>query len=222
MSDYAITSNSGEQLLLTWETVLDKFDNLIKYAAKQKATNRNLDNMMSAEDLYQEGLIKLYDCWEIWCLGHNKDMKEFGAIFKVSLFRHVNGEAGASVDNHTDVDSLQYLLEDPKQTDITTKLYIEHGLSVLRDSLSSEIAKTILDELINPSDATLYQVHADIARKTFMKAQGRRVNIPSDTTVRMKHIQRAMGVSNSVYENAMREIRSLAPQVLDEIYHGGN
>lgn len=221
MSEALVHSATGEQLLLSWEAVLKQFDNLIKFAANKAANNRNLDKMMSKEDLYQEGLMKLYDCWEIWCVGKNKDMNEFGAIFKVSLFRHVNKEAGGSAINHTDVEDVSFVLADSNQADLATKLYLENGVQIIRESLSTKNARILFEELLEPSDATIYQVYADIARKKCLKAQGQRVHVPSDTTVRMKHIQRAMGISNVAYEKAIKEIRAIAPEVLSEIYSGG-
>ena len=34
-------ANNGQPLKLTWDTVLSKFDNLIKHAAKQQVQNNN-------------------------------------------------------------------------------------------------------------------------------------------------------------------------------------
>lgn len=205
-------SNNGEPLKLTWDVVLKQFDNLIKFAAKQQVENHGVDGMMSAEDLYQEGMIKLYDCWNIWCVDKNKDMDEFGPIFRKSLFRAM--KKGTKKHTFVDVDDPAVSIEDDSNEDTAWRLYIEDGLQKLRSCLSP-IARDILNELADPSERTMFEVWADIERKKMLKSQGKRVNIPKDSTVRMKHIVRALGITSKQYDNAMVEIREKAPQVIE-------
>ncbi len=201
---------------LTWEQVLDKFDNLIKFAARQQVETRTTDNLVSAEDLYQEGLIKLYDCWKKWCVdpANNKDMDEFKPIFSTSLFRHMK-KYSINKPMSIDLADISESVGDPNVEDTVEKLYRQHGLEHLHDMLRSATAKALLDELIEPSCATLFHMQADIRRKEMLKSQGKKVNVPKDTTVRMKHIQRALGITTKQYDLAMYEIRENARLAMD-------
>lgn len=206
-------AKNGEPLLLTWEMVHDKYTNLIKYMAGNYARNNSLDGMISAEDLYQEGVVKMYDCWVIWCLGENKDFDEFGPILKTSLQRCLYQTSKKRVKTTTSEEAL-LLVKDDSIKDTTDVLYKQEGLRNLHDSLSPT-AQELLKELISPSDKTLYEVWADIARKNMLKSQGKRVNIPKDNTVRMKHIIRAIGITGKQYDIALKEIREKAPSYLE-------
>lgn len=203
---------------LSWDDVVDQFDNLIKFAAKQQSEkNQYMDKMLSAEDLYQEGMIKLYNCWEIWCNDpkNDKDMEEFGPIFRVSLFRHVKNEGCKKTFNYVDLEDAIFNIEGESGEDVVERMYRENGLRHLREMLTSPIASRLLEELIEPSEETMFQVYADMERKKMLKSQGKRVNIPKDTTVRMKHIQRALQITSKQYDKAMEEIRLMAPQALE-------
>jgi hypothetical protein len=206
-------SADGTPLKLTWEMVVEQFENLIKFAAKQQVENYGVDSMMSAEDLYQEGMIKLYDCWKIWCVGKNKDMDEFGPIFRKSLFRAMkkgSPKKAVFIDLEGEDTSLEDVLRDESAEDTIERMYREYGINHLREMLSSDIARSLLDELVEPSPRTLYEVWADIKRKEMLKSQGKRVNIPKDNTVRMKHIIRSLGITSKQYDVAMAEIREKA------------
>lgn len=214
MQELAIPGN----IKLSWDRVVSQFDNLIKFAARQQVENHPTDNLVSAEDLYQEGMIKLFDCWKKWCVNpdNNKDMDEFGPIFRTSLFRHMR--------KHTTHKPMEVALDDPDLTDTigdasaedaVERMYRDHGLMHLREMLSSATSKALLDELIQPSVATLFHMYADMKRKEMLKSQGKRVNVPKDTTVRMKHIQRALCITTKQYDIAMCEIRENARLAMD-------
>lgn len=210
-------SKTGEPLKLTWDAVVLQFKDLVKFAAKQQVQNRGVDSMLSVEDVYQEGMIKLYDCWVKWCFERNKDMDEFGPIFRKSLFRCVRN-ASPKKHKFTDIEDAENTLEDVSTEDVTEKLYRQKGLSDLMDSLDNSVARKILMELIDPSARTLFEVWADISRKKMLKSQGKRVNIPKDNTIRMKHIIRSIGVSQKQYDIAMIEIREKAPVFLQDTF----
>jgi hypothetical protein len=221
---------------LSWDAVLQQFDNLIKHVAKQQVMNneRN-DGMVSAEDIYQEGLMKLYDCWNIWCVDpqHDKDMDEFGAIFKKSLYRVASKKGTPTKVRSLTVDLVGedgedgiYNIKDGNTEDVVERMYREYGVQHLMDILTSDVAKRLLAELIEPSLETLWHVQADIKRKEMIKSQieankakgikdTRRVNVPKDNTVRMKHIQRALGITTKQYDTAMKEIRANASIALN-------
>jgi DNA-directed RNA polymerase specialized sigma24 family protein len=207
-------SNSGA-LKLTWEAVVAQFDNLIKFAAGQQVRNRTTDTMISAEDLYQDGMIKLYDCWTKWCVGQNKDMEEFGPIFRTSLFRAMKKSSSkAHQQVFIDLEDAANSLEDLNADDTVERMYRDHGISHLKEMLSTDIARSLLIELAEPSPRTLFEAWADTKRKEMLKSQGKKVNIPKDNTIRMKHIIRSLGITSKQYDVAMAEIRSKAKVAL--------
>ncbi|MNV77081.1 hypothetical protein D3C71_1704760 [compost metagenome] len=59
----------------------------------------------------------------------------------------------------------------------------------------------------------MLEVWADTKRKEQLKAQGKRVNVPKDNTVRMKHIVRSIGITDKQYDKAIIEIRETAHRV---------
>lgn len=208
-----LVANDGQPLKLTWDAVLKQFNNLVKYAAKQQVLNYGVDTMLSAEDLYQEGIIKLYDCWEIWCVDKNKDMDEFAPIFKTSLYRHIQKGSSSNKPAFVDIEDTAHLLK-ADEVDTVERMYREEGFQKLAESLG-HISRMLLDELIDPSPQTLFEVWADIERKKMLKSQGKRVNIPKDNTVRMKHIIRSLDITQKQYDVAMLEIREQAKTLLE-------
>lgn len=202
---------------LTWEVVLKQFENLIKFAASQQVRKSGTDGSYSAEDLYQEGMIKLYDCWCKWCVDpeKNKDMDEFAPIFRKSLFRAVQ-RTSAKQPECIDLEDtvMESITADASADDTIERMYREKGISYLKEMLSS-VARDLLQELVEPSPNTLFQVWADCKRKEMLKSQGKKVNIPKDNTVRMKHIQRSLGITSKQYDMAIAEIRDKAKIALD-------
>nr|P03048.1 RecName: Full=RNA polymerase sigma GP28 factor [Bacillus phage SPO1]CAA24664.1 gp28 [Bacillus phage SPO1] len=203
-------SEDGQLLKLKWEDVYEQFKNLITFAARQQMENNGADTMMSRQDLEQEGLLKLYDCWEKWCFKENKQMDEFGPIFRKSLFRKVKQSGGTgralgfvAIDDEDN--PLENMLKDENTVDVVEKIHFSEGLEKLKETLESDIAKSLLEELINPSDQTIYNVLIDIERKKMLKSQGHRVNVPKDTTVRMKHIDQTLGISNKQYDSELKK-----------------
>lgn len=197
-----------QELKVSWEQAVEQFDNLIKFAAVQQVQNRATDNMLSVDDFYQEGQIKLYQCWEKWCVQQDKGMDEFGPIFRKALFRRMR-QCCERYAPTTDVDDVQHLLEDPAANeDIVERMHRDMSLSQLYNMLSGDVPKKLVSELIQPSATTLWHVWADIRRKEQLKSQGHKVNVPKDNTVRMKHIIRSLGITTKQYDNAMLEIRS--------------
>ena len=201
--------NTKEDIKLSWETVLVKFDKLIKFAARQQVNKKSIDSALSAEDLYQEGLIKLYDCWKKWCDSpQNKDMDEFEPIFKKSLFREVNKKATIRICIDLEEEMLDEVMPCSTAEDTLERMMLSEGIKQLEELLVNPIAKQLLKELAEPSTYTLYQVWADLKRKEMLKSQGKKVNVPKINTVRMKHIMRSLGITIKQYDNAMAEIRN--------------
>jgi len=202
-------------LKITWEQAVAQFENLIKFAARQQIENTRVDSSISYDDLCQEGMIKLYDCWQKWCVERGKDMDEFGPIFRKSLFRRVK-QCARSRKSTMDIDDAAHFIEDKNTEDTVERMYREDGLANLRAMLIGETSRLLLEELIQPSERTLFEVWADIQRKEMIKSQGHKANIPKDNTVRMKHIIRALGITTKQYDTAMAEIREKARVALEQ------
>ena len=210
------TCSNGSALKLTWEQVVKQFENLVKYAAKQQSSRGyNTDCMVTAEDLYQEGMIKLYDCWVIWCVNKNKDMDEFGPIFRTSLFRAMKRGSRKKLPC-IDIEDTANTLIDPNSEDTVERIYRTEGIKCLENMLENDTAKRLLQELAEPSQRTLFEVVADLRRREMLKSQGKKVNIPKDNTIRMKHIIRALQITTKQYDMAMTEIRDKAKLALSE------
>jgi hypothetical protein len=211
-----LQTEQEHQPKLSWEAVLNQFERLIAKAARQ-VNARGTNGGMGEEDLKQEGQIRLYECWMKWCVDpkQDKDMDEFGPIFRTALWRLVRQRAGRPTFN-IDIDDAAYTLEDKSvRTDsIIDEMQQSENMALIMSQLS-ESARLVVRELIQPSDRTLFEVWADIKRKEQLKSQGKKVNIPKDNTVRMKHIARALSLSSKQYDNIMLEIK----RVVGSIYN---
>lgn len=216
-NEQIVIDHTRSDLLVTWEQAVVKFENLVKFAAAEEAQKGRLDPMNSAEDLYQLGMIKLYECWTKWCYGQNKNMEEFGCIFKVSLFRVVKQRTVQPF--FVDLEDSLTELPDSQHVDVVGEIFVTQGIQAIKDLLDNEVAVELFEELLSPSVQTLYEVHADIKRKEMVKSQGKRVNIPQDTTVRMKHIIRSLGITTKQYDTAITQIRESAMTILGEDMH---
>lgn len=199
--------------MLTWEEVQDKFENLVKFAAKNTYMGRvSVDNSVSVEDLYQIGKLKLYDCWDRY---KHLPMEEFKPVFSTTLFRAVR--RGARPSMTLDIDSnLEHELVYAE--DFTESLTTSEGLMELKLMLNSHIATAILQELIEPSPRTLWEVWADKARKETVKKQGKNVNVPKTNEVRMKHIRQALRITQKQFDLGIAEIRAKASMAFGLLY----
>lgn len=190
--------------MLTWEEVQEQFENLVKFAAKNTYLSRqNIDSSVSVEDLYQIGMLKLYDCWDRY---RHLPLDEFKQVFSAALFRAIR--RGAKPSMTLDIDAavdIEYVEED-----FSDALHTSEGLEQLKQMLDSPIAIAILQELIEPSPRTIWEVWADKARKEFLKSQGKNVNVPKTNEVRMKHIRKALGITQKQFDLGIAEIRSKA------------
>jgi hypothetical protein len=197
--------------LLTWEEVQLKFENLVKFAAKNTySQNLDADVSVGADDLYQIGMLKLFDCWRRY---KHLPMEEFKAIFSKSLFRTVRRNCKNS--NTTDIETAMLTAEaTPSYTIDEDNLSGE--LELLRSSLKNDIAVAILSELIDPSPKTIYNVWADRARKMCVKGQGKSVNVPKNNDVKMKHIKDSLEITQKQFDIAIKEIREVARVVMGD------
>lgn len=209
---------------LGWDEVYEEFENLIKFAARNVYLQQVVaDYSIGADDLYQIGMCKLYDCWKRYV---NVSMEEFKAVFSVSLFRAVRQsviqENKTKVLNVT-LDHEEYdegasfgSYEINYEDDIMFKQYIEE----LREEVKSPIAIAILSELIDPSPRTIFNAWADKARRRKVKSQGKTANIPENAGVKMKHIRDSLGITQKQFDVSIKEIRNAFQyRVLGGVYH---
>jgi len=189
--------------MLTWEEVVKDFENLVKYAAKNVYMSRShIDNCVGADDLYQIGMLKLYECFEKY---NHLPKEEFKAIFSKALFRAV--KRGAKMSETLDLEEA-LVGEEGYEDDYIESLAYKQGLSQLKDMLQSPIAVAILQELIEPSPRTLWEVWADRARKNMLKTNlNKNINLSKTTEVRMKHIKNALGITQKQFDIGISEIR---------------
>jgi hypothetical protein len=192
--------------MLTWEEVLKNFENLVKYAAGTTYREKSrVDNAVGADDLYQVGMITLYKCFNKYA---HLPLEEFKAIFSTALFRAVR--RGAK--NGLTLDLEEALVgEEGHEDDYIDKLQFKEGLEQLKSSLQSPIALAILQELIEPSPRTIWEVWADGARKRQLKHnQDKNVNLSKHAEVKMKHIKNALQITQKQFDLGIKEIRNVA------------
>lgn len=192
--------------MLTWEDVKVKFENLVKFAAKDTYVNRSrVDSAISAEDLYQIGMLKLFDCWQRYSY---LPMEDFKRVFSTTLFRAV--KRGAKNASTFDIEEALSIGVESHENDYVDLQAYKEGLAELKGSLVSPIAIAILQELIEPSPKTIWEVWADRARKDFVKKQGKNLNLSKTTDVKMKHIRNSLQITQKQFDIGIFEIRQKA------------
>lgn len=188
---------------MTWDIQYTKLDNYVKYVAGQVVSGLP-SAMMSAEDLYQEGLILLYNCFEKYRL---KPEKDFQSLFKTSCWRLLRGYCYKKKEFQT-VDLEEVYDVGFKDTSFN-EMYDGIKLQQVKDALAgNELALKILEEAVSPSKESLWQAQMDFYRKETMKLQGKRSF--SVTTIEMKpeFIRRALKVSKEEFNEAFRLLQS--------------
>lgn len=192
---------------LDWDTVYDKLDNYIKFAAKQVSSN-SLSSVISAEDLYQEGLLLLWECFDKY---KHKPQSEFETIFKTSLWRKVRGLAYKPEFLGVELDTAYDLGYDE---DTIANLYENFKLQEVVSMISSnQIALNILKEILYPSSRTIWEINVDIARKETLRSLGHKVHVPQQVEVSAKILQRSLGLTEREYLDNMALIKDSVYQV---------
>ena len=188
---------------MTWDIQYSKLNNYIKYVAGQVASSLP-SAMMSSEDLYQEGLILLYNCFEKYKL---KNEKEFHALFKSSCWRLLRGFCYKKKEFSTvDLDEVFDIGYDNNQI---SKIYEEYRIQQVIDMLKcNTYALQIFKELLYPSQRTLWEVNMDMARKETLKSQGHRVSVPSELVVKPSLLKRIMNLPKSEFDSALKLVQS--------------
>lgn len=197
--------------VLDFNKIFAGIDNYIKYAAKSVATSTSMDSSLSAEDLYQEGVLLLCQCYDKY---KQKDEQEFGMLFKASLWRHIRKKANKASVFTVDIEEAYDL---GYTEDNVEKMFMEYGMKQLSELLENEpVASAILKELIEPSPRTIWEMKMDTARKEMIKSQGKKVNVPQNNKVKMVHIKRALGITQKHFDNGILKVREVANKVFGE------
>lgn len=199
---------------LDWNTVYNNLVNYVKFAAKQVASQYNTGVMNSAEDLFQEGQLLLYNCFERYKF---KPVNEFNALFKASLWRKLRG-IGAEKDfitvDITEAYDIGYSEE------VVSDMFEEYKLQHVVELLShNEIALTILKEYINPSARVLWEAQMDVARKQTLKDQNYAVAVPQSVKVKGVHIQRGLEITKVAYREAFGEVKRVMSSVYGQDFN---
>lgn len=200
----------------SWENVYEAYYKYVRSAAnKTYLQNRNVG--LDADDLYQEGLMTLYDCYERY--GHLSE-GEFYAVFTKSVWRTVRRRVNVNRRNNhnsTPYDEIEFAIGETQDVKYNEELLYDvyEDLSELKSQLSN-LAAAILCELINPSPKTYWYAEADYFRKEFAKKQGKSKNALKRIRPNNRHIRKALGITTTQFERAMREIREIATKMREE------
>lgn len=192
---------------MTWDALYSKFVNYIKFAAK-KVAETACDTSVSAEDMFQEGQLVLYNCFTKY---NDRPESEFAALFKSSLWRKLRDIASHRSFINIDIDEAYDLgyTEDTVQA-----IYDDYRMSQVADMLQdSPVALTIFNEFINPSRDTIWESEMDIARKEMLRAQDYKVSVPHSVRVRGTYIQRALGITKKSFNENLKIVKACVSDV---------
>lgn len=203
-----ITSSKEE---LQWDDIYTSLVNYIKFAAKQVSSQSNNSTLHSAEDLFQEGQLLLYRCFNLY---KHKDINEFKALFKSSLWRRLRDLGGRKAPIQVDIEDA---FDVGYTGSVVEDLYNEQKLQQVADMLeSSPIALTIFKEFVNSSKRTLWEAEMDVARRMTLKDQNFKVSIPSTITVKGVHIQRAMELPKGKFNEQLKLVKDCVAKVYSQ------
>lgn len=201
---------------LIWEEQLSKFDNYIKFAAKQVVSGIDCC-FHGADDLYQEGLLLLWQCFERY---QYKTKQEFQFLFKSSLWRLLRDKAGKPNKEMTDIEEVFEAEEIGYSDNSLEDMYEEYRMKQVYELLvGNPTAISILKELLNPSKVTVEECDKDMARKEMLKNQGARLNIPTSIEIKPVHIQRALNLTEEIYAKNFKLVQMAIYEVYARDYN---
>lgn len=196
---------------LNWDEQFSKFDNYIKFAAKQVVSNMDYC-FYGADDLYQEGLLLLWQCFDRY---QYKSKQEFQYLFKSSLWRLLRDKAGKPNKETTDIDEVFEAEEIGYSDNSLEDMYEEYRMKQVYELLvGNPTAISILKELLNPSKVTVEECDKDMARKEMLKNQGAQLNVPTSIEIKPVHIQRALNLTEEIYAKNFK----LVQMAIYEVY----
>lgn len=188
---------------MTWDTQYEAMNNYIKFAAGQVVSGLP-SAMLGVDDLYQEGLILLYQCFEKYKL---KPESEFQTLFKTSLWHKLRGFCYKKPELKT-VD-LEEVFDLGYSDSVIDDMYEEYRIKqVLELIKSSPIAVRIFQEVLYPSQGFVDALDIDIARKETLRNQGKNVHVPSEICFKKNILRRYLGVTENEFTNAFKQLQS--------------
>lgn len=195
---------------LDWDEQHKKFDNYIKFAAKQVVSNLSYC-FHGADDLYQEGLLLLWQCFERY---QYKSEREFQYLFKSSLWRLLRDKVGKPNLETTDIDEVYDAEEIGYSENCLEDMFEEYRMKQVYDLLvGNPTAISILNEILNPSKVTVEECDKDMARKEMLKNQGVQLNVPTSIEIKPVHIQRALHLSEEIYAKNFKLVQMAVYEV---------
>lgn len=195
---------------LQWDDIYAQLVNYIKFASKQVAGQYETGAVNSAEDLFQEGQLLLYHCYTVY---KHKAMNEFSALFKASLWRKLReiGKKEQKAPIEVDIEDAYDLGYDENVID---DIYQEYKLQQVASILENyPIALTIFKEFVNPSTRTLWEAEMDVARRTMLQEQNYSVAVPRSIQIKGIHIQRALEITKSNFDENFRAVKEAVTSV---------
>lgn len=196
---------------MTWDIQYQALNNYIKFAAAQVVPGLP-SSAMGVDDLYQEGLILLYQCFEKYKL---KPEVEFQALFKASLWRKLRGFCYKKPEVKTvDLDEIFDLgYSDTVVSDMYEEYRIQQVLELIH---SSPIAVKIFQEILYPSKGFVEALDMDMARKETIRDQGYGVHVASELQFKKGVLRKHLGLSENEFMDAFKQLQASIYEVYSE------
>lgn len=195
---------------LTWDIVEEKFEKLVRFSANDVASQYRTV-YQNSDDLYQDGMILLWNCLNKYS---HKSLEEFGYIFKPSLWRELRKHAGHEqkvsmavgevIDRSSNEEDDELVATTDMFGEVMAKITLEKAVKFLKDDKGCML---VLNELLNPSERTKWEMQMDYARKEMIQSQGKKTMIPKNYKITLVHIARALEISQGSLEILMYKIR---------------
>lgn len=198
---------------LNWEDQYKKLNNYIKYVAAAVAPGLK-SSSLGADDLYQEGLILLYNCYEKYSA---KPEPEFQSLFKSSLWRKLKGMCYKKKEFVTvDVDEV-FNLGTCETLDV---LYERNRVSEVKDLIrKSPDALRIFEQFLQPSKEVVFEAEMDFNRKEFLKLQGLKKSSPSEVRIKPEFIRRGLKMKVGQFKEAFKLLQEAVYLVYSEDFN---
>ena len=211
-----LRTTEQETETLQWDDVYSKLVNYIKFASKQVAEQYQTGTV-SAEDLFQEGQLLLYHCYTLY---KHKNINEFNALFKASLWRKLReiGKKQQKIPIEVNIEDAYDL---GYSDEVVEDIYQEYKLQQVAEMLESHpVALTIFKEFINPSSRTLWEAEMDVARKLMLKEQNYSISVPKSIQIKGIHIQRALEITKVSFNENLKLMKSVVSSVYGKSLRG--
>lgn len=203
-------TNTNKNAEFTWETVENDFIRLVKASSYRTYKNQTyVDPSISYDDLFQIGMLKLFDCYTKY---NHLPYDEFKKIFKTSLQREIkyNCRSSKNIDEYDNmllVTAAKPLYEDTKHLDKKVK--------EIEKRLRYKDSPKVFKEMLNPSEKTLNLVKKEIEEKQKEFDEGKNVRVPQTLKVKQRHIRESLGLTYKQFSKAVKEVRDVAQDVFE-------